>query len=213
MPNTKSALCAAVFVCFSVSAIAQSALDQWKTFDFPGAVETGGTSITSIGEIGGRYITADGVVHGFIWREGQYTSVDFPGALSTDGTWLNDRGDVVGAYFNGVNHAFLLKDGQFTTIDYPGHVNTIATSVGADGTIVGVGSGNGVNFDGFVLQNGTFIPVELPGNSIVFQEPTCIAAGLVVGGYLDNLGGHGYVRDRQNIFHTIDCAARRGEYS
>ena len=210
MCDLKLALCAAVFVGLSVSAIAQGAATQWKTFDFPGAIETDGTSITSFGEIGGQYTTADGIVHGFTWREGQYTSIDFPGAFWTLGTWLNDRGEIVGAYGNSTNHAFLLEDGHFTTIDYPGHLNTIATSIGADGTIVGVGSGNGVNYDGFLLQHGDFIPVEFPGNSIVFQEPTGVAAGLVVGGYFDNLGVHGYMRDRQSGFHTIDCAGATG---
>jgi len=56
----KRSLCAVVFVCLSVSSFAQSASTLWMTFDFPGAIETGGTSITSIGDIGGRYITADG---------------------------------------------------------------------------------------------------------------------------------------------------------
>lgn len=131
MRDMRLALCAVVFVCLSGFAIAQSTSTQWKTFDFPGAIETGGTSITSFGDIGGRYITADGVVHGFVWREGQYTSIDFPGASSTEGTWLNDAGEIVGAYNNNGNHAFLLQNGQFTTIDYPGHGNTIATSIGA----------------------------------------------------------------------------------
>jgi hypothetical protein len=112
MCDLKLALCAAVFVGLSVSAIAQGAATQWKTFDFPGAIETDGTSITSFGEIGGQYTTADGIVHGFTWREGQYTSIDFPGAFWTLGTWLNDRGEIVGAYGNGTNHAFLLEDGH-----------------------------------------------------------------------------------------------------
>ena len=48
------------------------------------------------------------------------------------------------------------------------------------------------------------------GSSIVFQEPTDIAAELVVGGYSDNLGVHGYMRGRQNTFHTIDCPGATG---
>src|SRR5436305_3597277 len=185
--------------------------DEWTTLDFPGAIETGGTSITSSGDIiGGRYVTSDGLVHGFIWRKGQYSSIDFPGAFSTEGTWLNDRGEIVGAYNNGANHAFLLKGGEFATIDYPGHVNTIATNIGADGTIVGVGSSAGIGFEGFILRHGTFIPVQLQGPSIAFQEPTDIAANLIVGGYFDNLGLHGYMRDRQKRFHTVDCPGATG---
>jgi hypothetical protein len=49
--------------------------------------------------------------HGFLLRDGEFTSIDFPGALYTRALAINSRGDIVGAYRDaaGVNHDFLLS--------------------------------------------------------------------------------------------------------
>src|ERR1700757_3480234 len=81
----------------------------FKSFDFPGAVNTQATAINSSGEIVGRYFKADGSQHGFVLRHGMFASIDYPGAVFTDITWVNARGDIVGGYSLGSsNHGFLL---------------------------------------------------------------------------------------------------------
>jgi hypothetical protein len=57
------------------SAFAQT----FKSFDFPGAVNTQATAINPSGEIVGRYFNADGSQHGFVFRHGMFASIDYPG--------------------------------------------------------------------------------------------------------------------------------------
>ena len=49
--------------------------------------------------------------HGFVIRQGEFTSFDFPYAAKTRAFAINARGDIAGAYqdFNNKNHAFLIK--------------------------------------------------------------------------------------------------------
>jgi hypothetical protein len=46
--------------------------------------------------------------------------------------------------------------------------------------------------------------IDFPGSSVTFQESTMIAAGRIVGGYLDADGAHGYLLADGN-FRSIDC--------
>jgi len=182
----------------------------FKSFDFPGAVNTQATAVNPSGEIVGRYFDADGSQHGFVFRHGMFTSIDYPGAVLTDITWVNAQGEIVGAYNLGTgNRGFLLHAGQFTTIDYAGLANSYATGISRTGEIVGVGSDNAGNFIGFLVKNGKFSPVALPGAAIVFQEPTMLEDGPIVGGYVDNLGTHGYLLVGAS-FQTIDCPGATG---
>ena len=158
----------------------------------------------------GRYFNADGSQHGFVFRHGMFTSIDYLGAVFTDVTWVNAKGDIVGAYSLGTgNHGFLLSEGQFTTIDYADLANSYATGISRAGEIVGVGSDNAANFIGFLLKNGKFSPVALPGSAIVFQEPTMLEDGPIVGGYSDNVGSHGYLLVGES-FRIIDCPGATG---
>lgn len=70
----------------------------FTSFDFPGATDTEATAVTASGDIAGRYTKSDGVLHGFLLRQGLFSSIDFPGATLTDANWMNANGDVVGTY-------------------------------------------------------------------------------------------------------------------
>jgi uncharacterized membrane protein len=191
-------------------AIAQS----FKSFDFPGAVNTQATAINSSGEIVGRYFKADGSEHGFLFTHGLFThglfaSINVPGSASTDVDWVNARGQIVGTYNTGnAIRGFLLSAGQYTTINYAGLANTFATGISDNGDIVGVGSDNFVNWIGFRLTNGKTSPVAFPGTSIVFQEPTMLETGPIVGDYCDAIC-HGYLLVGTR-FQPINCPQAPG---
>lgn len=84
--------------CLVSSGPASNPHVDFKSFDFPGAINTQATAITPSGLIVGRYNSTDGVQHGFTLRNGVYSSVGGPGATFTDVAWVNARGDIVGSF-------------------------------------------------------------------------------------------------------------------
>jgi probable HAF family extracellular repeat protein len=111
----------------------------------------------------GRYTDPDNT-HGFIYKNGVFTTVDFPGADSTEAKGINDSGDVVGIYSlpAGNRPGFLLHQGVFTTIDFPGSAFTLVNGINNAGTIVGYYPDAKSNTHGFVYNNGTFKTVDAP---------------------------------------------------
>jgi len=92
--------------------------DVFTTIDPPGSVGTGTAAgvvkINPAGTLVGCYKTApDGSQHGFIDRNGAFTSFDFPNAISTMNFGINPQGDIVGLYVDreGRNHGFLAPKG------------------------------------------------------------------------------------------------------
>jgi hypothetical protein len=185
MRAISSLLSLAGIICVSALALAQGSPAAFQSFDVPGATDTQAAAITPSAEIVGRYFNPDGSLHGFLLRKGTFCSIDVPGATSTDVNWINARGDIAGAYSDGqLLHGFLLSNGQFTTVDDPGEPNTILSGIGSDGEILGNGN-DGITFFGFAFRNGIFSSVMFPSGSNSFQEPTMVAAGRIVGGYID----------------------------
>jgi hypothetical protein len=97
---------------------------SFTTIDPPGSIKTGTDGgvlkINPAGDIAGNY-TASGDVpapcgcsgHGFVYRNGTFSSFDFPGAIATFNQGINPRGDVVGIYMDraGRRHGFLAPRG------------------------------------------------------------------------------------------------------
>src|ERR1700728_2985912 len=192
MRAASSLLLLAAIIGLPPGVFAQGPATAFHSFDFPGATDTQATSMSPWGDIVGRYFNSDGSQHGFLLQRGRFFSIDVPGAVLTDVDWINDRGVIVGYYSDGqFNHGFQLSNGRFSTIDYPGSQNTIAAGISSDGDIVGgVSSNNGTDFRGFLLRRGIYSSIVFPGSSVKFQESTMIAAGHIVGGYLDADGAH-----------------------
>jgi YVTN family beta-propeller protein len=165
---------------------------DFKSFDFPGAINTQATAITPSGLIVGRYDSPDGVQHGFTLRNGSYSSVDGPGATFTDVAWANARGDLVGGFNDSRgSHAYVLSRGAFKTIDSPIAALPFITGFGLSngGDVVGVLFGN--NFfqgRGYMFNNNGFTLIDAPGATGTFPtmalDPTRI-----VGAYVDS-GNH-----------------------
>jgi len=155
--------------------------------------------------------------HGYLFRDGQFTTIDFPGSAFTEAWGVGPDGDVVGDYrFAGeptVNfHGYMrTKDGVFVPVNDPPHINTVAQRILPDGTIIGcrhdtdqmstmrgiVISAEGViteldqfgsmgtggtpdgrrivgfytnmaenRVEGFLIDNGEFTPLFVPGSTI-----------------------------------------------
>jgi hypothetical protein len=120
-----------------------------RKLDVPGALSTQPRCINNKGEVFGSYVDAgaapnpdgtipQGVIHGFVWHKGRYTTFDPAGSVYTVVTACNDRGQIAGGYqdVRGKEHGFLLTRGRTTTLDAPGRVDNIAWGVNNRGQVV-----------------------------------------------------------------------------
>jgi hypothetical protein len=93
----------------------------FSSVDFPGAAETApgwyalAGGMAASGDLASSYCAVEPCldpspnVHGFVLKEGRFTSFDPPGSLFTDALGMNPTGAVVGAYLgpDGHYHGFL----------------------------------------------------------------------------------------------------------
>jgi hypothetical protein len=117
--------------------------------DVPGALSTTPRCINDKGQVVGSYIDAgaepnpdgtipQGVIHGFVWDKGRYSSFDPAGSVYTVAFACNDRGQITGGYQDarGKEHGFLLTKGRTTTLDAPGRIDNIAWGINNRGEVV-----------------------------------------------------------------------------
>lgn len=164
------------------------------TVDYPGASFSVASAINDSGAIAGWYSlpTSPAIRHGFVLRDGVFTSFDPPGSTFTNPLGIDNRGDITGRYCTlavclppgmGSYHGFVFRDGVFTTIDVPGSNETNAFKPSENGAIVG-GFGDGSSEQLFVLRNGEFTTMELPNGKPITQDDGGIdARGDIVGTY------------------------------
>jgi probable HAF family extracellular repeat protein len=166
----------------------------------PGSIRSQGGFINSQGQVVGTYRDATQKRHGFIWRNGAFTTFNVPGddpVLGTVALGINDIGEVVGDYVtasDGDRHGFLRSSkGDFTTFDVPGADITVGEGINNAGTIVGAYVANGTTH-GFVLNNGVvFTTVDVP-DAQETQINSINAKGEIVGFYNDSSGvQHGFL--------------------
>lgn len=137
---------------------------QFTSIDFPGASLTLAWKINSRGDITGTYIDASGIIHGFLWSAGAFSSViDFPGAVGTEAFGINDQGDIVGRYCPALPcataaiigwHGFLLTHGEFAAFDFPGAQFTWPLAINRRGDIVGAYRDSSNKNHGFLISKG-----------------------------------------------------------
>ena len=117
----------------------------YTSLDVPDATLTTASGINARGDVVGLYRDANNRVHGFLLRDGAFTTIDVPfqGVVNTEARGISPDGDIVGTYrLAGERpvdiHGFLLtKHGEFIRADFPGHKNTIPQRISPDGTIYG----------------------------------------------------------------------------
>jgi hypothetical protein len=173
------------------------------SFDFPGATNTQATAINIKGKIVGRYISTDGVQHGFLLNGTQFKSIDIASATFVDVTWINRYDQISGTYntSDGKTHGFVLSPGVFTTFDYPGAQATFGFGVGDNGDIVGIAFPKGV-LRGFLLKHGTFISINFPGATATL--PAMVVGQTIVGGYSIGTASQGFLRSA-GVYNSIGC--------
>jgi len=131
---------------------------KYTFFDPPGATSSSPSTVSPSGSIVGAYTDTVGELnHGYLLKNGTYTTIDFPGALY--GTFAgggNPENDVVGVYNYTASctadcgHAFLLRNGVYTWFDYPGASFSEATGINPGGVIVGIFVDSSGGVHGFI---------------------------------------------------------------
>src|ERR1700733_11708266 len=176
------------------------------TVDYPGGTYNSARQINNHGVIGGRYIDAEGVYHGFVLQNGAFTKIDFPGAQGTAVWGINDNGDLVGRYLDAqgiTNHGFLFSNGVFPTIDPPCSTLTYAEGINSVGQIVGFFSDAKEHIHGFLLSAGVYTTIDFPG-SVLTDVLKVDNVGAIVGYYDDSSGNeHGFLL-QNGVFSSFD---------
>ena len=134
----------------------------FKTYDFPGSLNTYFYALDNAGRAAGHYKGPDDLYHGVIMEDGELTQYDFPGAAETHIYGLSDEtgalsGNIVDAA--GVTHAF---SGDLI-ITFPGAVATYGDFVNAAGAVVGSYTDADGMPHGFMRHpDGSFTTIDLP---------------------------------------------------
>jgi uncharacterized membrane protein len=113
---------------------------KFTKFSFPGADPgtTGAMSINNHGVIVGTYLLKSDR-HGFMVKDGHFTSIDFPGAAETQVFKISSDGDIVGTYSMpfGFSNGFSFANGKFRTINQPNTSFNAVRGVNSHDQIVG----------------------------------------------------------------------------
>jgi probable HAF family extracellular repeat protein len=113
---------------------------KFTKFSFPGADPgtTGAMSINNSGVIVGTYLLKSDR-HGFMVKNGHFSSIDFPGAAETQVFKISNDGDIVGTYSMpfGVSNGFSFANGKFKTINQPNTSFNAVRGVNSHDQIVG----------------------------------------------------------------------------
>ncbi|HEY3442877.1 MAG TPA: hypothetical protein VGK29_19105 [Paludibaculum sp.] len=167
--------------------------------------------INEAGVIVGSY-AAPSVSHGFVLRNGKFTSFDVPDSTFTAGFAVNTEGDVTGHYGtppSGKMRGYLLRNGVFTTFgagDW-GLPNTMTCGFGinAEQSIVGHFA-DGTGQHGFLLAGSVFTPINYPETGAHNTNADGVnPQGEIVGYYQDSTGKwRGFFRSAWGDFTTLD---------
>ena len=166
------------------------------SFDPPGSVKTGASSINSAGEVTGSYTDGVNIVHGFIRDAGgTFTTFDPPGGR------INDAGAVTGCcFYDAVGRYYgFIRDagGTITSFGVPGAHGTAPASINNAGVVTGsyYPYEQGATSHGFIRDaGGTITSFDVPGSTATWPD-AINDTGAVTGQYNDRVTGHGFIRD------------------
>ncbi|HEY7242627.1 MAG TPA: Ig-like domain-containing protein [Xanthobacteraceae bacterium] len=191
------------------------------------ALGTNGTvpfDINDSGQIVGNYVDSNGVLHGFLYSNGTYTSITDPSARTTPGfqtfgTYahsINDSGQIVGYYVDATTNevrGFLYSggtNGTYTTLEDPlaDGGNTVPRGINDLGQIVGYYYSGG-GWKGFLYSggtNGTY--TDLPDDPSASGGPGVAPlaindSGQIVGYYNDSNGNSQAFLYSNGIYTTL----------
>jgi uncharacterized membrane protein len=148
-------------------------------------------------------------------KRGRFTTVLPPGAAGTKLGDINNRGQIVGAYSDDkAVHSFVRdRGGGYTTFDFPGSPGTEVGlgDINDRGQIVGSYSdGAGIYRSFLRSRRGAFSGIQHPvaSGTSPYGSGTVVYGindrGVMVGAYAAGGTVHGFVRDANGSFTTVD---------
>jgi probable HAF family extracellular repeat protein len=87
-------------------AFLRTAHGKFRRIDYPGSVQTEAFGINDAGDIVGRYLDSNGVNHGFLLSDGDFTTFDAAGP-NTFAWGINSKGNIVGWAFPTASDGFV----------------------------------------------------------------------------------------------------------
>ena len=138
-----------------------------SVIDFPGATATIPGGMNEKGEIAGAYRDSIGT-HGFLFRNGEFSTADFPGATLTAALDINDQGKIAGFYQDADSnvHGYILDKTGFATIDDTAQSNpsTQLFAINSRNAVAGVFADSTGFIHNFLLFHGAFETIDVPGD-------------------------------------------------
>jgi uncharacterized membrane protein len=210
---------------FNTTAFLRSKRGRFTSIEVPDSEVTYAFKLNDRRQVVGLYLDADaepnpdstfppGLVHGFLWDDGEYTTIDVRGAAQTFVTGINNRGEMVGSYVD--------ADGDFHGFrrDKRGAVTTLPEAPGADPTMGGTqplgindhGQIVGLAYDarggsrGFLLERGVLTMFDGTPEAVFTRPFEINNRGQIVGEY----GTRPPVAARSSSGHPADRPAAPG---
>ncbi len=184
-----------ILVALGLAPAASAQLTNFEVIDYPDAVGTVVNGINDAGDIVGAFWMSDLKRHGYLLRDGQYTTIDYPGAAGTAPFRINARGDLAGTYTDSGNkqHGFIFSGGSFQTIDFPGADQTMVYGFNAKGDLTGMYFANGstTKHFGWARIDGRFFTIDHP-------LPNDMSCGTWIG---DDGEVAGHVQESNGAYH------------
>jgi probable HAF family extracellular repeat protein len=158
----------------------------YVTIAAPSSLQTSPVAINTAGTVVGAWYDFSFTEHGFVYKDGTFTSFDYPNATGTSPEGISPSGTVVGSYTdsNYVTHGFTYEVNAagkpvFKSYDFPGGSTTSLAGVVPGGKLFGVtlGAGNTQELFSLVknqytvlLNTNTPIPLGFSSNGMVAGE-------------------------------------------
>jgi probable HAF family extracellular repeat protein len=120
--------------------------------------------INNLGQITGIFSDSEGT-HSFLLDDGVFTTIEVPEAVGKTLAFdINDEGQIAGAYDVEAHGVLRDRRGNFTTLDHPDGVEeTILTGINNRGQIVGGYLDAEGTLRSFLLDDGVFTTIDVPG--------------------------------------------------
>jgi hypothetical protein len=187
------------------------ATTSFQQVDFPGAISTFLYGINNAGDLVGAYVSDDGndneSTHGFLLRNGVFTTIDYPESRLTVAAGINNHGVITGQYndSDGFGHGFVYN-GDFTTKDIAGDgYQTFPTAIDDAGDLVGFCTDSEFNFHGCVAFDGPFNLFDYPDATASLALGVDFRGFKIAGAYGTSNGHsfeHGFLYE--DGFSTLD---------
>lgn len=183
---------------------------QVRAVDFPGATNTYVFALNNAGHFVGAEVDSAGVNHAIFDDGRQLQTLKLSGParenLGSFAFSINNRDDIAGEFtdMGGVTHGYVHHaDGSLTLINFPGASSTQAYGVNDWEMVIGVYTDAQNNSHAFVLREGRYLNVDLPGGPSATTTPLSINdLGEIVGEYITtpSTNGFGYLQQFDGRF-------------